>query len=68
MRTVYKTRTGVKIGLLYQEPLRALNDDELFVQSALLKKGTNIGLMGNRYIQATVFLAVILAAMLLARN
>jgi len=68
MRTVYKTRSGVKIGFLYQPPLRSLNDDELFVQSALLKKGASIGLMGNRYIQATVFLAVILAAMLLARN
>lgn len=68
MKTVYKTKSGVKIGLLYQPPLRSLNDDELFVQSALLKKGTSIGLISNRYIQSAIGLAIILATMLLVRN
>ena len=36
MKDVYKTRTGLEIGCMYQKPMRQLNSDEEQIQRALL--------------------------------
>jgi hypothetical protein len=36
MRDVYKTKSGLEIGCMYQKPLRQLNGEEEEIQSVLL--------------------------------
>lgn len=36
MRNVYRTKTGIEIGCMYQKPMRQLNSDEEQIQRALL--------------------------------
>lgn len=36
MRDVYRTKTGLEIGCMYQKPMRQLNSDEEQIQRALL--------------------------------
>lgn len=39
---VYKTPTGVKIGLMYQKPMPPMDRDSLLVQRAILDPRTRI--------------------------
>ena len=36
MRDVYRTKTGIEIGCMYQKPMHQLNRDEEEIQRALL--------------------------------
>ena len=36
MRDVYRTKTGIEIGCMYQKPMRQLNRDEEEIQRVLL--------------------------------
>jgi len=36
MKNVYRTRTGLEIGCMYQRPMRQLNSDEERIQRVLL--------------------------------
>lgn len=36
MKDVYRTKTGVEIGCMYEKPLRQLSHDEEIIQRALL--------------------------------
>ena len=56
MRDVYKTKTGIEIGCMYQRPLRQLNSDEEQIQRALL------GVRGPAHISMSlyIFLLVVL--------
>jgi hypothetical protein len=50
MRDVYRTKTGIEIGCMYQEPLRQLNSDEEEIQRALLEGG------GPDYVSITLYI------------
>ena len=38
--TVYQTQTGVKIGLMYRQPMPVMDQDALLVQRAILDMRT----------------------------
>ena len=49
MRDVYRTKTGIEIGCMYQKPMRQLNADEEEIQRALL------GVRGPDYVSMTLY-------------
>ena len=62
MRDVYRTKTGIEIGCMYQRPLRQLNSDEEQIQRALL------GVRGPAHISMplyTMFLVVLFTTLAL---
>ena len=60
MRDVYRTKTGIEIGCMYQKPMHQLNSDEEEIQRALL------GMRGPDHVSITLYiiLLVVLLTML----
>ena len=62
MRDVYRTKTGIEIGCMYQKPLPQLNRDEEEIQRVLL------GVRGPDHVSMTlyiIFLVVLFATLAL---
>ena len=62
MRDVYRTKTGIEIGCMYQKPMRQLNSDEEQIQRALL------GIRGPDHVSMAlyiIFLVVLFATLAL---
>jgi hypothetical protein len=49
MRDVYRTKTGIEIGCMYQKPMRQLNRDEEEIQRVLL------GVRGPDHVSITLY-------------
>ena len=60
MKNVYRTKTGIEIGCMYQKPLPQMNSDEEEIQRALL------GMRGPDHVSITLYiiLLVVLLTML----
>jgi len=60
MKDVYRTKTGIEIGCMYQKPMYQLNRDEEEIQRALL------GMRGPDHVSITLYiiLLVVLLTML----
>ena len=61
MRDVYRTKTGLEIGCMYQKPMRQLNSDEEQIQRALLGIRGPHPMLGVLYIIFLVALFTTLA-------
>lgn len=62
MRNVYRTKTGIEIGCMYQKPMRQLNRDEEEIQRVLL------GIRGPDHVSMalyTIFLVVLFTTLAL---
>jgi hypothetical protein len=62
MKDVYRTKTGIEIGCMYQKPMRQLNCDEEEIQRALL------GIRGPDHVSIALyimFLGVLFATLAL---
>jgi hypothetical protein len=55
MRDVYKTKSGLEIGCMYQKPLRQLNEEEEEIQRVLL------GVQGPDYVSITLYIMFLVA-------
>ena len=47
MKNVFVTKTGIKVGVLYEPPKKPLIDDELAIQEALLSHPRRLTLWGR---------------------
>jgi hypothetical protein len=50
MKNVYRTKTGIEIGCMYQKPLHQLNSDEEEIQRVLL------GMRGPDHVLLTLYI------------
>ena len=50
MKNVYRTKTGIEIGCMYQKPMHQLNSDEEEIQRALL------GMRGPDHVLITLYI------------
>jgi hypothetical protein len=55
MKDVYRTRTGLEIGCMYQKPMRQLNSDEEQIQRALL------GIRGPDHVSMALYIIFLVA-------
>ena len=55
MRDVYRTKTGLEIGCMYQKPMRQLNSDEEQIQRALL------GIRGPDHVSMALYIMFLVA-------
>lgn len=55
MRNVYRTKTGIEIGCMYQKPMRQLNSDEEQIQRALL------GIRGPDHVSMALYIMFLVA-------
>lgn len=55
MRDVYRTKTGIEIGCMYQKPMRQLNRDEEEIQRVLL------GIRGPDHVSMTLYIMFLVA-------
>ena len=55
MRDVYRTKTGIEIGCMYQKPMRQLNSDEEQIQRALL------GIRGPDHVSMALYIMFLVA-------
>ena len=53
MKDVYRTKTGIEIGCMYQKPMYQLNPDEEEIQRAL------IGMRGPDHVSITLYIILL---------
>lgn len=55
MRNVYRTKTGIEIGCMYQKPMHQLNRDEEEIQRVLL------GIRGPDHVSMALYIIFLVA-------